>query len=308
MSEMNLELALFTGEEHETIEPDEYNDVLEDKDYPPLDCLNSYLRLINKRKPLCKEEELALAVQAQQGDQGARLEIIERSLYFVVALAKKYQFRGVDVLDLIEEGNLGLLRALEKYDPSRGFRFATYAIWWVRQHIESAILNQSRLIRLPVGIVRDVNKYLDAVRKITDTKLRPPRVDEIARQMNMAPNHIARLALLIEKRTDIDNASDIKADQLIGIPVNEVDLLPEDRLHSRHIAELLMHCVEKLDERQRFIIEHRYGLNDRDVLTLEEIALLLNLSNERVRQIQAKALKIIRSALLEQNVDKSTLL
>lgn len=278
------------------------------------DVTQLYLNEIGATPLLTPEEELALARAARAGDFGARQKMIEANLRLVVSIAKHYQHRGMPLDDLIEEGNLGLIHALEKFDPERGFRFSTYATWWIRQNIERAIMNQSRTIRLPVHVVKELNSVLQALRKvgadpeqIDDTPT--PVLEKVARLLHKPVEEVRRLLLLNERTASLDAPLDIDPELSIGDALadeNAVDPLAsvEDDEIARHIEG----WVKDLPERHRYVVERRYGLNGSDVATLEALASELGVTRERVRQVQMEALSRLRQRLAREGVGMKSLL
>ncbi|WP_026182300.1 RNA polymerase sigma factor RpoS [Leeia oryzae] len=272
------------------------------------DVTQMYLNEIGQNSLLKPHEELALARRVVQGDDRARCEMIERNLRLVVNIAKRYANRGMNLLDLIEEGNIGLMHALEKFDPERGFRFSTYATWWVRQSVERAIMNQSRTIRLPVHVIKELNVYLRAQRHLEATTGRDPSFEDIAHLLGKSLHDVQSMLALNERVTSLDAPLDIDPLLTVGesIADDEQDS-PEDLLHSTEMQALVQSWLMKLNERQRVVIEKRYGFNDSEVYTLEELASELGLTRERVRQIQIEATTTLRKMLKRNGVHKEAL-
>ncbi len=278
------------------------------------DVTQLYLNEIGAKPLLTPEEELKLARAARAGDFAARQKMIEANLRLVVSIAKHYQHRGMPLDDLVEEGNLGLIHALEKFDPERGFRFSTYATWWIRQNIERAIMNQSRTIRLPVHLVKELNSVLQALRKVgADPELiddaPTPVLEKVARLLHKPVEEVRRLLLLNERTASLDAPLDIDPELSIGDALadeNAVDPLAivEDDEIARHIEG----WVKDLPERHRYVVERRYGLNGRDVVTLEVLAGELGITRERVRQVQMEALGRLRQRLAREGVGIKSLL
>jgi RNA polymerase nonessential primary-like sigma factor len=273
------------------------------------DVTQIYLHEIGLNPLLSPEEELGYARRAAGGDFAARQKMIERNLRLVVNIAKHYLNRGVPLLDLVEEGNLGLMHALEKFDPERGFRFSTYATWWIRQNIERAIMNQSRTIRLPVHVIKELNLVLRAKRHLESHGERDASVDDIAHLLGRPAEEIRSVLAHNEHMASLDAPLDIDPMLSIGESISdEQGANPETGLHSQEIELLVRQWLEQLNPRQRTVIERRFGLNDQEVCTLEDLAGQLGLTRERVRQIQLEALGQLRRILRQRGLSKDALL
>lgn len=251
-----------------------------------------YLSEIGYAALLTAKEELKLARLAHKGDEAARKRMIESNLRLVVKIARRYINRGLPFLDLIEEGNLGLMHAIEKFDPKRGFRFSTYATWWIRQTIERAIMNQSRTIRLPIHIVKELNTYLRAARQLTQTLDHEPTCEEIAELVDKPIEEIQRVLDLNQDVTSIDVplAKDTEKSLVENIPdetnVDPVDILLDEDMQG-HIDE----WFSMLTQKQQEILARRFGLKGFEKATLEDVGKAVGLTRERVRQIQIEAIK-----------------
>ena len=237
------------------------------------DVTQIYLNDIGNNALLTPDEERALARRVVQGDFEARQRMIEHNLRLVVNIAKHYINRGMALLDLIEEGNIGLMHALEKFDPERGFRFSTYATWWIRQSIERAIMNQSRTIRLPVHVIKELNVYLRASRHLESQIGRDPTIDEIAHLVGKPPEEVRRVMSLNERMASLDAPLDIDPMLTIGESIpDEQQEEPDIKLHGMQVNRYVQTWLKQLTDKQRLVIERRYGLNGYEICTLEELA------------------------------------
>ena len=273
------------------------------------DVTQIYLNEIGANPLLTAEQELAYSRRARQGDESARQKMIEHNLRLVVNIAKHYLNRGMPLLDLVEEGNLGLIHALDKFDPERGFRFSTYATWWIRQNIERAIMNQSRTIRLPVHVVKELNSVLRAMRRLEAASARETGLEEIAQLLDKPVEEVRQVLALNEHVASLDAPLDIDPSLSIGESLaDDAAETPEMQIHTAEVEHLVMEWIGMLNDKQRQVIEYRYGLNGGEVATLEELAERLSLTRERVRQIQIEALAQLRRILKRHGVSKDVLL
>lgn len=278
------------------------------------DITQVYLHEIGATPLLTAAEEVKLARAAHAGDFLARQHMIEANLRLVVSIARHYLHRGLPLDDLIEEGNLGLIHALEKFDPERGFRFSTYATWWIRQSVERAIMNQSRTVRLPIYVIKELNIVLRAMRQLdrergAQDEAPSAMLDDVARLLDRPVEEIRRLLVLNERSASLDSPLDI--DPELSMSDSMADESTEDpSTHlEQHEAELLVaEWVAQLTERQRLVVERRYGLGSSDPTTLEDIASDLGLTRERVRQIQMEALSKLRKRIARDGLTPEALL
>ena len=277
--------------------------------------LQAYLREIRRAPLFTPQEEYAVATRARQGDFQARQQMIEHNLRLVVSIAKNYLGRGLPMTDLIEEGNLGLMHAIEKFEPERGFRFSTYSSWWIRQHIERAIMHQARLVRLPVHVVRELNQVLKARRRLEAAfqtqSDRHASAEEVAEAMGRPAREVADLLKLAETPTSLDAPLDWHdggngSDSMLDRVVDDAAIDPMALTLSNEVEQLLDTCLEELNDREREVLAGRYGLRDREAETLEVLAERLDLTRERIRQIQQEALGKLRRRMIRNGVDRDS--
>lgn len=273
------------------------------------DVTQLYLTEIGAKPLLTPEEELATSRLVRQGDFAARQRMIEHNLRLVVNIAKHYLNRGIPLLDLVEEGNLGLIHALEKFDPERGFRFSTYATWWIRQNIERAIMNQSRTIRLPVHVVKELNQVLRTMRNLESKSGGDCCAEDIAQVLDKPVEDVRHILSLNEHTASLDAPLDIDPSLSIGESLADDDQEgPDVQIQNAEIGSLVQTWISQLGEKQRTVIEYRYGINGSEIATLEELAERLGLTRERVRQIQLEALAQLRKILRRAGVSRDVLL
>jgi RNA polymerase nonessential primary-like sigma factor len=273
------------------------------------DVTQLYLNEIGRESLLTPEEERSLSARVRQGDFDARQKMIEHNLRLVVNIAKHYINRGLSLLDLIEEGNLGLMHALDKFEPERGFRFSTYATWWIRQNIERAIMNQSRTIRLPVHVIKELNIYLRALRHLEMHGVPDAGPEDIAHLTGRPVEEVRRVLALNDRVASLDAPLDIDPNLSIGEAIaDERSEQPEDMLQTAEVEHYVQEWLKELSDKHRWVIERRFGLNNQDVATLEELAEHLGVTRERVRQIQLEALHTLRRILRRRGMSKEGLL
>ena len=273
------------------------------------DVTQLYLSEIGAKPLLTPEEELATTRLVCAGDFAARQRMIEHNLRLVVNIAKHYLNRGIPLLDLIEEGNLGLIHALEKFDPERGFRFSTSATWWIRQNIERGIMNQARTIRLPVHVVKEINLVLRAMRHLESADRRESTVERVALLIDRPVDDVRRILSLNEHIASLDAPLEIDPNHTMAeLIADEAGGDPESLLQLSEIGSLVDDWLDQLTERQRLVIERRYGLNGVDVATLDVIASDIGLTRERVRQIQMEGLDRLRKIIKRGNISRDSLL
>ena len=273
-----------------------------------LDATQLYLNEIGFSPLLSPEEEVHFARLSQKGDPAGRKRMIESNLRLVVKIARRYVNRGLSLLDLIEEGNLGLIRAVEKFDPERGFRFSTYATWWIRQTIERAIMNQTRTIRLPIHVVKELNVYLRAARELTQKLDHEPSPEEIATLLEKPVAEVKRMLGLNERVSSVDVSLGPDSDKTL------LDTLTDDRptdpcelLQDDDLSQSIDQWLSELTDKQREVVVRRFGLRGHESSTLEDVGLEIGLTRERVRQIQIEALKQLRRILLRDGQSNDSL-
>ncbi|MDD5241893.1 MAG: RNA polymerase sigma factor RpoS [Sulfuricella sp.] len=265
----------------------------------------AYLNEIGQNALLTATEEYTLTCRVTQGDFEARQRMIECNLRLVVSIAKHYTNRGVALLDLIEEGNLGLIHALEKFDPERGFRFSTYATWWIRQNIERAIMNQSRTIRIPVHVILEMNICLKAFRHLEAHKGGEPSVEEVAHLLGKPVEDVRHVLSLNDRMASLDTPLDIDPTLSLGDAISDENSLPPELLlQHAELETFVREWLGELGGKQRCVIERRFGLNGYSVHTLEEVANTLDITRERVRQIQVEALGLLRRFLKRKGISR----
>ena len=260
------------------------------------DSVKMYLREIGKIPLLKPDEELELAYKILEGDKKAKDKMVEANMRLVVSIAKRYSGRGLDFLDLIQEGNTGLLRAVEKFDPDKGFKFSTYATWWIRQAITRAIADQARVIRLPVHVNETINKIMRAHRKLSQELNREPTIEEMAKEVEMNPEKVEYMLKVKQDTGSLDaSVNNDDDDSVVGdFVVDEDTDSPDEAASIQFLKDSILKVLGDLTEREQKIISLRFGLNDGRSYTLEEVGREFNVTRERIRQIEAKALVKLR--------------
>jgi len=273
------------------------------------DATRLYLSEIGFSPLLTAEEEVYFSRRALRGDEAARKRMIESNLRLVVKIARRYMNRGLPLLDLIEEGNLGLIHAVKKFDPEKGFRFSTYATWWIRQTIERAIMNQTRTIRLPIHVVKEINVYLRAARRLTQELDREPTPEEIAVLLDREPDDVDRMLGLNDRLVTSSNVMgrDGERNLLDLIPDGE-ETDPSNQCQADDVHMVLEHWLERLTDKQRAVVERRFGLHGHERATLEQVGEQIGVTRERVRQIQMDALARLRSIMESHGLSQDALL
>jgi RNA polymerase nonessential primary-like sigma factor len=273
-----------------------------------LDATQLYLNEIGFSPLLTPEEEVYFARLARKGEESGRKRMIESNLRLVVKIARRYVNRGLTLLDLIEEGNLGLIRAVEKFDPERGFRFSTYATWWIRQTIERAIMNQTRTIRLPIHVVKELNLYLRAARELTQKLDHEPSAEEIARMVDKPVSDVERMLGLNERVASMDTPIGAGGEKsLLDTVADEGATDPADLLQDDNLCACLEQWIDQLSDKQQEVLARRFGLRGYPTCTLEEVGQEIGLTRERVRQIQVEALRRLREILEKEGLSSGLL-
>ncbi|MEC8376491.1 MAG: RNA polymerase sigma factor RpoS [Pseudomonadota bacterium] len=297
----------------DTLENDaelESDDAIFSQDDQPknLDATQLYLGEIGFSPLLTAEEEVYFARRSLKGCEASRKRMIVSNLRLVVKIARRYNNRGLALLDLIEEGNLGLIRAVEKFDPERGFRFSTYATWWIRQTIERAIMNQTRTIRLPIHVVKELNVYLRASRELSQKLDHEPTAEEIAAALDKPVEDVTKMLRLNERITSVDTPIGGENDKaLLDIIADEKEFSPEESLQDSDIKSNIVTWLQELNPKQREVLARRFGLMGYEPSTLEDVGAEIGLTRERVRQIQVEALRRLRDMLGHQGLSLENL-
>ncbi|GIU09393.1 MULTISPECIES: RNA polymerase sigma factor RpoS [unclassified Shewanella] len=268
-----------------------------------LDATQLYLGEIGFSPLLSAEEEVYFSRKSLKGCEKSRNRMIESNLRLVVKIARRYNNRGLALLDLIEEGNLGLIRAVEKFDPERGFRFSTYATWWIRQTIERAIMNQTRTIRLPIHVVKELNVYLRTARELAHKLDHEPTAEEIADKLDLPSADVSRMLKLNERITSVDTPLGGESDKaLLDVLADDDNVGPDYKVQDEDMSKSVVKWLDELNTKQREVLARRFGLLGYEPSTLENVGKEIGLTRERVRQIQVEALKRLKDLLGAQGL------
>ena len=274
-----------------------------------LDTIKSYLREVRKSTLLNFKQEQALGKRVMAGDEAARQEMIEANLRLVISIGKRYMNRGFPFADIVEEGNLGLIKAVEKFNYKRGFRFSTYASWWIRQFIERAIINQGKLVRLPVHVVERLNRYLGKVEQLVHELGREPRADEVAAKLKTSEAEVDDLKQLVRTTCSLDSPISDRQDTFLRDVIEDpLCLTPAETTEGVMRRAELMAWVKELPEKEHTVILARFGLDGAESRTLEEIGHEMGLTRERVRQIETAALMRLRGIIERKTMKRADLL
>jgi len=264
---------------------------LTDAPAPAVDLLHTYVRQIGDGALLTRAEELELARRKDRGDEAAKRQLIESNLRLVISMARAYSSSGVPLLDLIQEGNMGLMRAVEKFDPSRGYKLSTYATWWIRQSMSRAIADQARTIRLPLHVLDVIKKLHRANRMLTQKLGREPLVAELAAELKLPAERVIELQRMIEEPVSLEGPVGDGESNFSEMVEDTNTRQPETLIVGRQREQELQAALEELNERTRHVLEARFGLNDREPATLEQVGAEIGVTRERVRQIETRALR-----------------
>ncbi|MGK0409314.1 MAG: RNA polymerase nonessential primary-like sigma factor [Shewanella psychromarinicola] len=297
-----------TTDHRDLVQQLEIEEKVQDDLQKNLDATQLYLGEIGFSPLLTAEEEVFFSRKALKGCEKSRNRMIESNLRLVVKISRRYNNRGLALLDLIEEGNLGLIRAVEKFDPERGFRFSTYATWWIRQTIERAIMNQTRTIRLPIHIVKELNVYLRTARQLAQKLDHEPTAEEIAEKLDVSTGDVSRMLKLNERITSVDSPfSGDNEKALIDVIADDDSVGPDYRVQNEDLSNSIVEWLNELNTKQREVLARRFGLLGYEPSTLENVGVEIGLTRERVRQIQVEALKRLKDLLGAQGLSVEAL-
>ena len=309
--------AASSADKNSEVEGKDFKDIAGDMDgrrktpersHKSLDATQMYLNEIGFSPLLSADEEKHYARLALSGDEAGRKRMIESNLRLVVKISRRYLNRGLTLLDLIEEGNLGLIRAVEKFDPDRGFRFSTYATWWIRQTIERAIMNQTRTIRLPIHVVKELNVYLRAARELSQKLDHEPSAEEIAELLEKPVADVKRMLKLNERVTSIDAPLGHDSERTVVETVADTKVSdPAELLQDNNMRASINDWLDDLSEKQREVIMRRFGLRGHESATLEQVGAEIGLTRERVRQIQVEALRRLKEIMRNEGLSSESI-
>src|SRR3972149_950394 len=300
---LDTDAVFFVSDEDEGEDEDDKTD--EDEGSTELDVIRSYLHEISQTSLLTFEEEQNLSAKVEKGDPKAREQMIEANLRLVVNIGKRYLNRGLPLADIIEEGNLGLMRAVEKFDYRKGFRFSTYASWWIRQSIERAIINQTKTIRLPVHVAEHINRFLSTSEMLIQELGREPSLKEIADRLNISTADVEDLKKLIRRTYSLETpVGDKEANILMDIIADNTIMSPSQMAEGISMREEIDKWLIQLSDKQREVICLRFGLEGQEAMTLEEIGNRFGLTRERIRQIEVIALGKLRSIIAKKSIKR----
>jgi len=289
LEEMHIEVVGAGEGEADPIEPDEGREV-------STDSLQRFLKEIGRVDLLTAAQEVELAKRIERGDHAAKQEMVEANLRLVVSIAKRYRNQGLPFLDLIQEGTIGLVRAAEKFDHRRGFKFSTYATWWIRQAVARALADKARTIRMPVHVVEKLNKIMRTERKLRAEHGRDPSADEIARELELTPDEIEHILRTAQTPVSLEKPVGDEDESEFGhFLTDELQPLPEETAELNLRREALMRILGTLSPRERRVLELRYGLDGQHPCTLDEVGRTFNVTRERIRQIENQGLKKLRA-------------
>ncbi|MBW8192647.1 RNA polymerase sigma factor RpoS [Neiella marina] len=281
----------------------QFQDTITQNQRKTIDPNQMYFDEIGRFPLLTAKEEVVLALKVQQGDEQAKKRMVESNLRLVVKLARRYMNRGLTLLDLIEEGNIGLIRGVEKFDPERGFRFSTYATWWIRDGIERAIMNQSRTIRLPIHLIKEMNVYLRTAKEMAKSLGNEPTAEQLAQKMDKPVADVHRMLKLNETTSSLDITVGKNEDTpLVDLLADEYQAETDQTLQTNTVNSVLVECLDVLEPKLRNIIARRFGLLGQEPATLSDIGKEMGVSRQNIAHFQTKALIQLRSMFKEKGI------